>query len=101
MAIEKLPGWTYYIIVGLSTITLLSLGVNGTLLTRDRDNINKMIEEQKTVSAAINSIVTLQTKTINNQNRILDRICGLLPLDYKQRTDHLRRFPLTAPEDIK
>ena len=87
----KLPGWAQ---AALVSFLLISLGVNGTLLLIDRNNIATLVKEQKDIMSAV-------VVTVNSQNRIIDRVCGLLTLNYEQRMKHLTTFPLTRPEDIR
>ena len=87
----KLPGWAQS---AMTALLLISLGVNGTLLLIDRNNISKFIEKQELATSAI-------IKVINSQNRLFDRFCGLLTESHEQRLNSIKLYPLTRPEDIK
>jgi len=87
----RLPGWAQ---TALAAALLISISVNGTLLLNDRNNMAKFIEEQRGFTATV-------ARTINGQNRIFDRLCGLLTQTHEQRLESIKLYPLTMPEDLK
>jgi hypothetical protein len=84
--VNKLPGWTYYVIAGLSSLVLILLGISGTLLVQDRKSIASAFEKVEFMQGK-------QNENIANQNIILKQICILLPLDHKTRSEHLKNYP--------
>lgn len=72
-----------YIVTALVTALTISLGVNGTLLLRDRTEFG----------SALNKIASTQEIQAN----ILHKLCMMAPLDHKGRVEHLKIYPFIWP----
>jgi len=91
---NSLPRWASYLIAGLSALVLLLCGVSSTLLISDRQSITKAFER-------FEDIEIRQDKTIAEQNKILIKLCMILPMDYETRLKYLDRNPINIPEALK
>lgn len=100
----NLPTWAKYVIAGLSTTLLLTLGIVGGLLRNDRatvdtslTRIERMLLDQH---SQFNLVLQEQSKQITEvakhnerQNHIMDKMCWLLTLSYPERMKLFQNYP--------
>lgn len=109
---KNLPGWATYLISGLAAVLVLVLTISGTMIARDRDNLEKTMcgiksaierhhEELKSVIERQDKQIHLLTKHNATQNHVMDKICMFLSVPYEKRREMMKEYPILIKPPIE